>query len=264
VGAFDEAAFAEELRDSPDEALAMVADMATATDPKLRDLARALAARLVVELARRGCPAGRGIGTLTSAPLGADGDLDVDASVDELVLPAAIRDPSRLRVRTWKRPSTAWCLVVDRSGSMGGGPLAAAALAAACVAVREPRRYAVIAFSGRERVIKPMGEHRATESVVEELLSLRGHGTTDLAAALAAARRELDAAGATRSVTVLLSDCRHTGESDPTAVASGELVVMAPAADDEEARGFAARVGARIVTIDGPSSIPAAFAAAFD
>lgn len=260
----DEAAFAEQLRDAPDEALAMVADMATATDAKLRDLARALAARVVVELARRGRTAGRGIGTLASAPLGVDGDLDVDASMDELVLPAAVRDSSRLRVRTWRRPSTAWCLVVDRSGSMGGGPLAGAALAAACVAQREPRHFAVIAFAGREHVIKPMREHRATESVVEELLSLRGHGTTDLAAALSAAGRQLEAISATRAVTVLLSDCRHTGESDPTPASIGELVVMAPAADDEEARRFAARVGARIVTIDGPSSIPGAFAAAFD
>lgn len=260
----DEVAFERELEDSPDEALAMVADMATATDPALRALARALAARVTIDLARRGTTTSRGIGSLANAPLGADGDLDVDASLDELVLPAAIRDASRLRVRTWRRPSTAWCLVVDRSGSMGGGPLAAAALAAACVAAREPRRFAVVAFAGREHVIKPMGEHRPTGQVVEELLSLRGHGTTDLTAALAAARRELDVASATRSVTLLLSDCRHTGQSDPTVVMAGELVVMAPATDDEEARRFADRVGARVVTIDGPSSIPAAFAAAFD
>lgn len=260
----DEAAFQRELDEAPDDALAMVADMAAATDPELRRLARALAARVVVDLARRGRDSGRGIGTLTDAPLPADGDLDVDASLDELVLPPATRDVSRLRVRTWKRPSTAWCLVVDRSGSMGGAPLATAALAAACVAARDPERYAIVAFAGGVSVVKSMSERRPTEAVVESVLALRGHGTTDVAAALAAATRELASARATRAITVLMSDCRHTGDSDPTVVDVGELVVMAPASDDVEARRFTDRVGARLVTLDGPTSIPAAFAAAFD
>ena len=54
--------------------------------------------------------------------------------------PGAAVDPERLRVRRWVQPRTAVCLLVDRSGSMGGKPLATNAVAAAAVAFRAPGR----------------------------------------------------------------------------------------------------------------------------
>ena len=58
----------------------------------------------------------------------------------------ALVDPERLRVRGWVQPGTALCLAVDRSGSMGGKPLATSAVAAAAVANRAPADYSVLAF----------------------------------------------------------------------------------------------------------------------
>ena len=97
---------------------------------------------------------------------------------------------------------------------------------------------------------------------MNDVLSLRGFGTTDLAAALLGAQQQLARSRAGRKITILLSDCRATVEGDPVAAAAGldELVVIAPAGDDEEARAFASRVGARVTTVTGPSGVADAIA----
>ncbi|MEJ7720323.1 MAG: hypothetical protein WKF58_07660 [Ilumatobacteraceae bacterium] len=54
VGELDERAVEEMFGGDPDRALSLLADAARATDPRLRELARRLASRLVVDIARRG------------------------------------------------------------------------------------------------------------------------------------------------------------------------------------------------------------------
>lgn len=165
-----------------------------------------------------------------------------------------------LRATAWARPSLALSLVVDRSGSVGGERLATAALAAAAVALRAPEDHSVLAFNDRAVVLKAQDARRPVEQVVDALLALRGHGTTDLALALDAARRQLARTGAARKVTVLLSDARPTTGPDPLPAARrlDELVVLAPAGDAEQARDLAAAAGARVEELSGPSDVPRA------
>lgn len=256
------------MADDPDETLAMLADLTSATDPALRALARRLAGRLMLDISRRGTARPKGIGRLERQKYRPDrGDLDLEASLDAVSESRASGlppDPDALYVRGWVKPKTALCLVVDRSGSMGGKPLATSAVAAAAVAWRAPDDYSVLAFGNDVVVAKGQDALKPSERVVNDVLALRGFGTTDLAGALLAASMQLSRTSAGRKVTVLLSDCRATVDGDPVAAAAGldELVVIAPAADDEEARQFAARTGARLVTIDGPSDIPDAISAA--
>lgn len=268
VGELDEAAVDELLRDEPDEMLSMLADLVGATDRRLRELARRLAARLFLDLARRGPTRRAGIGRLTAQPYSPDGgDLDVDASLEALAERAGgAVDIDRLRVTAWSRPATALCLVVDRSGSMGGAPLATAALAAAAVASRSPDDHSVLAFGSSVLVLKGQQVPKPAEAVVTDLLSLRGHGTTDLAGALHGAALQLAGSRAGRKVTVLLSDCRSTTGGDPSdaAVLLDELVVVAPAADADEANEFCARTGARLATVSGPSDVAEALMRALD
>ena len=244
--------------------MALLADLTSATDARLRILARRLAARVVVDVARTGAMRRRGIGRIVRRPYEADaGDLDVDASIEPLVEARAGLglDVERLRVRAWSRPETAVCLLVDRSGSMSGGPLAANALAAAAVALRAPRAWSVLAFASRVVVVKSLAdERRPVADVVDRVLALRGHGTTDVAAALNEAARQLRSVNVGRRIAVLLSDCRSNEPGDVAAAAASldELVVVAPASDDVEARQMAAAVGARVATISGPADIPAA------
>lgn len=265
VGELDERALDDAMGADADEALALLADMTSATDPTLRELARRMAGRLTVDLSRRAGTSRRGVGKLRTRVLGDEAaDIDLDASVDA-ILGRGSRigvDAGEIRVRDWRKPTTAICLVVDRSGSMGGKPLATAALFAASVAARQPDDYSVVMFSNETVAVKSQEATMPTEKVIDAVLALRGHGTTDLASALRAAGEQLGRSRASRKVTILLSDCRSTSPEGTEQVAGSldELFVVAPLGDEEEARRFAESVGARFVTIDGPSEVPAAFA----
>ncbi len=254
----------------PDAALSLLAELTAATDERLRALARELAGRLFLDLARSEPPDSPGVGRIVSRPYRPDGgDLDVESSYDAL---AEARAAGRaigaddLRIRAWSKPSTAWCLVVDRSGSMHGAPLATAGLAAAAVAVRAERDYAVLSFGRTVVAAKALWETRSGDDVIDRVLALRGHGTTDVAGALLAAGEQLRHSSAVRRVTVLLSDCRATepGDVDAAARALDELAIIAPEGDSDEAAALAGAVGARFTTVSGPSTIVAAFAGLLD
>lgn len=266
VGSLDEAAFDDELRRSPDEALSLLADLTGATDPALRELARRLAGRVVLRLGRGGPVRARGVGRLRPSRLDGGGDLDVDASLDAILAGTASGTGASLddlRSRSWARPSTAVCLVVDRSGSMGGARLATAALAASAVAFRAPEDHSVIAFADDVVVLKAQDARRPAEQVVDDLLALRGHGPTDLALGLRAARAQLDRSTAANRAVVLLSDGRPTKGDDPAPAARAveSLYVLAPAGDADDARDLAAAAGGRCVEVGGPSGVAAALAA---
>ncbi len=256
VGVLDEDAFREVFEESADEALALLADLTGATDPVLRELARRLAGRIVVDVARRGTASRRGVGKLRRVPLGsADGDLDLDASMEAIAAGPA-RAGDGLVVSAWRRPATAVCLLVDRSGSMAGDRLATAAVAAAAVVLRAPLDCSVVCFSDRAVVVKAQGEQRNTEDVVTDVLRLRGHGVTDVGLALRTAARQLGRSDAGRRLAVLLSDCRSTSGGDPLPHTAGidELVVLAPAGDTADAEALAEAVGARWTELGGPSA----------
>ncbi len=259
VGELDEDELSGAMAADPDATLALLADLVGATDERLRALARQLAGRLFFDIAQRGPTRSRGIGRLQGMPYRPDGgDLDIDASIDAIAEGrAGMIDAERLRVRGWVRPSTAMCLMVDRSGSMGGRPLATAALAAAAVATRSPADYSVLAFGKDVVVAKSQLTPKPGDAVVTDILSLRGFGTTDLASALRAAGEQLARSHAGRKVAVLLSDCRSTVDGDPMVAAQAldELVIIAPEEDCAEAFAFATRCGARCLTVSGPSAV---------
>ncbi|MFV0523993.1 MAG: vWA domain-containing protein [Acidimicrobiales bacterium] len=261
LGQLDEAAFDDYLDEDPDAALELMARMAQATDGNLAQLARRLAGRLVLDLARTGRARSPGIGRLTSAPADrADGDVDLDSSLDALVAARAERRPAdldQLRVSAWRRPSTSICLLVDRSGSMDGQRLASAAVAAAVCAWRAPARFAVLAFADRVVAIRALDDPKPAEQVVAEVLALRGHGTTDVGLALRAAGRQFASAPPGRHLTVLLSDAEVTvgGDPVPAARALAELAVIAPADDPSHARLLTRAVGARMAEVTGPLSV---------
>ncbi len=264
VGELDENAVDDAMDDDPDAMLALLADLTGATDPKLRELAKRLAGRLFLDVAKRGPIRPRGIGKMATLPYRPDaGDVDLDASMSAIVESRAAHaaiDPEELKVRTWVRPGTAIALCVDRSGSMGGEPLATSAVAAAAVAWRAPEDYSVITFGKDVVVVKSQESSKGSELVVNDVLTLRGFGTTDLAGALRTASEQLSRSRAGRRIAIVLSDCRATVEGDVAAAARGidEVVIIAPAEDDAEARALAAEIGARISTVRGPSEVPAA------
>jgi Mg-chelatase subunit ChlD len=270
VGVLDENAFERALSEDADAAMALLADLTAATDRDLAALARRLAGRLVLDIARGGRASGRGVGRLVSRPADrAEGDLDLDASLDALqtaVATATAPPLDEMRVRSWKRPSTAICLLVDRSGSMRGARLVTACVTAAGCAWRAPSDYSIVAFADDAWVLKSMDGHRSADSLVQDVLRLRGHGVTDLSLGLRTARAQLERTRAQRRVTILLSDCRPTSGDDPTIAARAldELVVFAPEGDTDDAVALAAASGARCAGIASPLDAPAALARLFD
>ncbi|QXC63344.1 VWA domain-containing protein [Aquihabitans sp. G128] len=265
VGTLDEGQFDDLLEEAPDDALALLADLNGATDERLRALAHRLSARVVVDLARSATSTTRrGVGRLERARADrAAGDLDLDGSLDAIVaarrggLPPRAED---LSVSAWRRPATAVCLLVDRSGSMTGERLATAAVTAAAVALRAGDDCSVVAFGSEAIVLGSQGQPRPPGDLVVDLCRLRGFGTTDVGLALRAAAWQLSRSGAERRLTILLSDCRATAGGDPLddAHALDELVVLTPGDDTADAQAFARAAGVRWAPLHGPSSAPAA------
>jgi len=256
VGVLDPEAMSRALVGDP-SAFELLALMTTATDERLRAAAIQLSSQIVLDRARAGRPSMRGISRLRPARGALDGDLDIDASIDGVSAARAEARPvghDDLTTVHWARPRTAFAVVVDRSGSMSGARLAAAATVAAACALRAPREHAVLSFAATVEVIKPLASDTAPAVVAERLLGLRGHGVTRLAGALKAAAEQLATARARRRVVILLSDCRATDDDDTleSARALPELIILAPADDYDQAAQLAGLAGARSSTLANP------------
>jgi hypothetical protein len=260
-GELDENAAAAALRDDLDAGLARLATAANTSDEVLRRLAKRLAGRVIVHLGQGGGQRRRGVGHLAPGRLSPGDDLDVDASIGEIAEARAVGravDGDLLVGRHWVREEHALTLLVDRSGSMGGERLVTAALAAAVVACRAPDDYSVIAFAGDAVVIKSQDVARPTDSVLDDLLSLHGYGTTDLARALRAGSAQLARSRARRKVGILLSDGAATAGADPLRFARDFeiLHVIAPPGDAVQAAALARAGGGRFAQVVRPSELP--------
>jgi gas vesicle protein GvpN len=250
VGELDEEAVAVAVADDLDGAATMLTDLAIATDPRLRARARELATRLFLGLAASHGPAVRGTRRLAAVPGGAGGDLDLDRTLARLG-GEPLRSAEDVVTREWRAAHRATCLLVDTSGSMRGRGVALAGLAAAAVslAVRDPARLAVLGFAGTVVPLQHLGRPASREKLVGDLVQLRGRGSTDVDAALAAAARELAAVPPAARVTLLLSDCVSTsgalaggGGALRWLPEVGTLHVLCPTPDDPEAVAAARRL----------------------
>jgi MoxR-like ATPase len=216
VGELDSQVIEDLAKRDPDAAASMLSDMAQATDPALRAMARRLSTRVFIRLAKQGRTPSRGIRRLVPEAGANDGDFDLDLTLarTEGQVPTRAED---LVFRRWGANERAICLLIDRSGSMNGHAVARAAVAAASVVVAAGERcdVSVIAFARDCVVIQEQGKPRSVEAVIGDVLSLRGRGVTDLGLALRAARRQLGFAGAREKVAVLLSDAIATEGDDP-------------------------------------------------
>src|SRR5215470_7184987 len=245
VGQLDRDAFARLLAADPDAAVALLADLARATDRDLRAAARRLAARVFFRLGRAGQKPARGTRRLGAGR--AEGDLDLERTLDRWSGPWPPAG-HELVTRSWHAHRRALCLLIDGSGSMSGAAVAMAAVAAASVVFAADGRLApaIIAFSGGVTVLQAQGTRRAPGELVDDLVALRGHGVTDLAAALRAAAAQL-AAAADERVAVLLSDCLPTTGGDPALALAGitrlHVLCPLPTAESEAAAATLARRG---------------------
>jgi len=96
-------------------------------------------------------------------------------------------------------------------------------------------------------VLQAQGTRREPAELVSDLVALRGHGMTDLAAALRAAAAQLAGAAAHERVAVLLSDCLPTAGGDPALALAGisrlHVLCPRPTPEAEQAAADLARRG---------------------
>ncbi len=235
VGRIDSSVIEQLLEDDPDAALSLLASMANATDRTLRAAARRLAARLFIELSKRSMVSARGVRRLGTSLDWTSGDIDLDATFARTngALPMADGD---LVVRRWTAGQRSLCLMIDRSGSMNGQQVALAAMAAVStiIAAGERADASVLAFNRDVIVLREQRRPRAVGKVLDDVLSLRGKGETDVALALQGARRQLGRAGGER-IAILMSDAKHTAGVDPTTQLRGidRLHVLGTSEEDE-------------------------------
>ena len=175
---------------------------------------------------RVGQPRRRGSRRIVPVAGATDGDLDLDRTLERAEGRLPPRSAVDLVSRQFGAAPRAVCLLVDRSGSMSGHAVALAAVAAAAVvsAADERLRVSVVAFASAPMILADTradaGGARAPDAVVSDLLSLRGHGRTDLARALHVAAEQLQTAPSGGRSVLLLSDGIHTAGADPLAAAS--------------------------------------------
>lgn len=270
VGALDETALAGALEDDLDAGVSLLVDLTRATDPRLRERARTLAASLVVPAARVPGPSLAG-GSARLGPVRHGGmDLDLDATLDRL---GEVRElcAEDLRWRGWRRPGRAVVLLVDASGSVTGPPLATAVVTAAALAARcgLHDELAVVAFWSRAVVLRHMRDPSPPARALDRVLALRGGDTTDLAGGLTAALSQLALATAGRRDVVVLTDGMANEGGDPLTVASsaaagGAAVHVLALSPDEEAlsacRALAGAGGGRLAVLERAADAPAALA----
>jgi magnesium chelatase subunit D len=246
VGQLDEDLLAEMLAADPGAAVTLLADLARATDRELRAAAQRLAVRVFFRLGAAGRRPARGIRRLGTGR--AEGDLDLEKTLDRWSGPWP-PDASDLVTRSWQAHRRTLCLLIDRSGSMSGLAVAIAAVAAASVVLGAGGRIApaIVAFSGDVTVLQAQGTRREPGELAGDLVALRGHGMTDLAAALRAAAAQLAGGPATERVAVLLSDCMPTTGGDPALALAGitrlHVLCPLPTAEAERAAAGLARKG---------------------
>lgn len=176
-------------------------------------------------------------------------------------------------MRDWRRRGTAYVLLVDISGSVGGARLATAVLTAGAVAtrLRPGDELAVLTFAKDVLVLRAIDGAGAPSAVVDALLDLRGSGTTDLAHGLRAGLAQARRARSPRRELLVLTDGLATAGVDPLRVARDAprfgARVHVLALDDtpparEATRALAATGGGRAVPLTAPYLAASAVSAA--
>ncbi len=264
VGQVDEQSIVERAGLDPDTTVPMLADMANATDVRLRAEARRLAARILLRMAKAGPVPRRGVRRMVRDLDALAGDLDLDATIERSD-GLAPHTGEGLVTQRWSAAERSICLLVDRSGSMSGKGLATAAMAAASVvtAAGERADCSVIVFAKDSIVLQRQGQRRPPEELLGDILTLRGKGVTDLALALRAARRELSKSPARERIVILLGDGLATEGDDPLRAMRGidRLHVLGTSDDPESTQAtaqLAARGNGRVRTVTSLTDLPVA------
>lgn len=173
-------------------------------------------ARDLVLRLRDGAPAAVGAAgsLLRSEPWAAtsSGSLDAERTLEAFVASAGYPERQDFSVLTRGRHVRNYIILIDHSGSMVGTKLELGATMAAALAQLSAvghADYAVVAFDEELTDVKPLGESRDVEHVVDRILRLPEGRATDLGKVLRAAADACERLPEATDV-ILISDCMPT------------------------------------------------------
>lgn len=264
-GAFDAEVFGKLYAKDEDAAMALLGDLWTeAPEEQLRDLTRHLAMKIVITLARRDHAPNPGKGKLRPVRYRFNSDdLDLDRTLEEIAA-KAYPEYDDFWVRERVRARRTYALLLDVSGSMRGAQLMKAALAAGSLARNLHEDDLAVALFWRDAaVIKRATQPKAATQLIDEILSVRARGLTNLRLGLEVGLRELERAATQEKVGIIFTDGISNIGEDPLPMAAKypRLHVIGISLDDGPVRAcqeLAARGRGRCVFIQTLEDIPAA------
>ncbi len=143
---------------------------------------------------------------------------DLDSSLDLLISNNALNLPNYndLRSRDVIHAQRSFIILADKSNSLG--PVidyVALAVSVLAEAIKS-ENYSLIFFDSEPKVSKSIRGYADHAAILEEILDIECRGATDVHAAFAEAKKQLDSAPAgTEGICIMISDCIHTDGDDP-------------------------------------------------
>jgi len=137
-------------------------------------------------------------------------EFDLETSLEEdptlQTLMVERREPRRAEV----------IICIDTSLSMTGRKLALTAVALAVLALQlEPEDYAVIAFESDGNLVKPLGQRRHLDQVLEKFMEVPARGLTNIEAGLLMAEKQAKTGKLPKKAVILMTDGRYTAGKNP-------------------------------------------------
>jgi MoxR-like ATPase/Mg-chelatase subunit ChlD len=264
-GRFDDEAFRELYARDEEAALGLLGELwPGAADEDLRELTRRLALKIVIQLSRRNPTAAPGRGKLKPVRYRFNSDdLDLDRTLEEIA-GKAYPEYDDFWVTERVRARRSYALLLDVSGSMRGTKLMHAALAAGALARNVgDDDLAVILFWRDAALIKGIKQAKPLARLLEEILSVRARGLTNLRVGLEVGLRELERTATQEKVAIIFTDGVHNIGEDPLPLVARypRLHVIGTSLEESRVRAcqdLAARGKGRCVFIERAEDIPAA------
>ena len=262
---FDPDAFQQLYQEDEQEAMSLLGDLVpNAPEDYLRELTRRLALKIVIKLARHDPTANPGKGKLRPVRYRFNSDdLDLDRTLEEIA-GKTYPEYDDFWVMERVRARRTYALLLDVSGSMRGIKLMNAALAAGSLA-RNLRGddFAVVLFWRDAAVLKRATQAKPHARLIDEILSVRARGLTNLRLGLQVGLRELGRTATQEKVGIIFTDGIHNLGEDPMPIAARypRLHVIGTSLEDGRVRAcqeLAAHGRGKCVFINQLEDIPAA------
>ena len=261
----DMEAFSELYQRDEQEALATLSDLWPALpEQDLRELTRQLALRIVIKLSRHNPTVAPGRGKLRSVRYHFNSDdIDLDRTLEEIA-GKPYPEYEDFWVVERVRARRTYVLLLDVSGSMRGAKLVNAAVAAGALARNiEDDDFAVVLFWRDAAVLKGAPQEKPVGRLLDDILSVRARGLTNLRLGLEVGLRELERTSTQEKIGIIFTDGIHNIGEDPMPIAAKypRLHVIGTSVEDSRVRAcqdLAAQGHGRCVFINDLEDIPAA------